>query len=60
MPRTVLVGTGRCAGDLMGFNDLVDQEQVREQGADMDRSVQVIDQLRTDDGLCKHDLDRRE
>src|SRR5690348_12088082 len=43
MPRTGLVGAGGFLGDLMRLDDLVDQEQVGEQGAKMDRSVQIVD-----------------
>src|SRR6185369_2695397 len=60
MPRTGLVGAGGFLGDLVGLNDLVDQKQVREQGAKMDGSVQIVDQLGTDDGLREHDFDRGE
>src|SRR5665213_4392426 len=61
MPRTALVGANRrLAGDVMRFDDFVDQKQVGEQGAKMDGGVQIIDQLRTDDGLGEYDFDRGE
>src|SRR5882672_7894499 len=36
--------------------NLANQKQVREQGAEMDRRVQVVDQLRADGGLGQNQL----
>ena len=49
-------GTGKlvCVRRELGrLQDLVDQKQVREQGAQMDGRVQVVDQLRTDAGWAR-------
>ena len=47
----------RIGSKLPRLQDFVYEEQVGEQGAQMDRSVQVIDQLGTERGLGENELD---
>ena len=42
------------------LQDFVDEEQVREECAEMDRGVQIIDQLRAKGGLGKNKVDGSE
>jgi hypothetical protein len=43
----------------MGLEDFVDEEEVGEEGAQVDRRVQIVDHLRADRRLRQHELNRR-
>ena len=43
----------------MSLEDFVDEEQIGEERAQVDRRVQVVDQLRADRRLRQHQLQRR-
>src|SRR5439155_3527921 len=47
------------SGSAMRFQDFVDEEQVGEKGAQVNGSVQVVDQLRADRSLGQHEAKRR-
>src|SRR5580704_8694304 len=50
----------RFSQQLLRLQDLVDKKEVCEQCTEMDRSIQVIDQLRADVHLGKNKMDRGE
>src|ERR1017187_3099787 len=55
-----LLGTRRLCRYLLRPQDLAQQKHVREQRAQMNRSIQVVDQLRADRRLRQHQIQSRQ
>ena len=54
-PRQLL--DSRFGGNALQLDDLIDKKQIRKQSAQVNRGVQIVDQLRTDGGLGEHQFD---
>src|SRR5258706_16088957 len=56
LDRTAEAGHYRCL--VVGFQDFVDEEQIGEQRAQVDRRVEIVDDLRADRRQREYELNR--